>query len=77
MGLIGVVVIGARKKSRKKAAILGTLSLMAVLMAAGCGGHSQPLPVAVSGTPSGTSTVTVTGATNGSTRSTTFTLTVN
>jgi hypothetical protein len=77
MGLIGVVVIGACRKSRKKSAILGTLSLMVVLMAVGCGGHSQQLPVTVPGTPLGTSTVTVTGSTTGSTHSTTFTLTVN
>jgi hypothetical protein len=77
MGLIGVVVIGGRRKSRKKAAILVTLSLMAVLMAVGCGGHSQQTPSTVPGTPSGTSRVTVTGSTTGSTHSTTFTLTVN
>jgi hypothetical protein len=77
MGLIGVVVIGASKKGRKKAIILGALSLMVVLMAIGCGGHSQPTPVTVPGTPAGTSTVTVTGSTTGFTHSTTFTLTVN
>ena len=71
MGLVGVVVVGVRRKSRR-ALILGALSLLIMLMAIGCGGrHETP------GTPSGTSTVTVTGSTTGFTHSTTFTLTVN
>jgi uncharacterized repeat protein (TIGR01451 family) len=71
-GLIGVVLIGARKRNRKAAAILGALSLMAVLLALGCGGKPT-----TPGTPQGTSTVTVTATTAGATHSTTFTLTVN
>src|SRR5207237_1098124 len=75
MGLIGVVVIGASKKRRKKTMVLGALALMIVLMAIGCGGKHTP--VTVPGPPAGTSTVTVTGSTTGFTHSTTFTLTVN
>ncbi len=75
MGLIGVVVMGARKKGRKKAIILGAFALMVVLMAIGCGGKHTP--VTTPGTPPGTSTITVTGSTTGFTHSTTFTLTVN
>jgi hypothetical protein len=72
MGFIGVVFVGVRRKSRRKALILGAFSLIVLLMAMGCGGH-QPTP----GTPRGTSTVTVTGSTTSFTHSTTFTLTVN
>jgi len=75
LGLIGTVFIGAHKKSRKVAGILGALSVMVVLLVVGCGG--QRTPVTVPGTPAGTSTVTVTGSTTGFTHSTTFTLTVN
>lgn len=77
MGLIGVVVVGACRKTRKKAVILVAFSLLVVLMAIGCGGRSQQTPVAVPGTPAGIFTVTVTGSTTGFTHSTTFTLTVN
>jgi hypothetical protein len=77
MGLVGVVVIGASRKGRRKAAILGAFALMMVLLTLGCGGGSMHTPVTVPGTPTGTSTVTVTGTTTGFTHSTTFTLTVN
>jgi len=71
MGLIGVV-IGVRRKSRRKTLILGALSLMVLLMAIGCGALRQ-----TQGTPSGTNTVTVTGATTSFTHSTSFRLIVN
>jgi hypothetical protein len=80
MGLIGVVVLGARQKSRRKTGILATFSLMLVvmtmLMTISCGGGSIG-STAVSGTPPGTSTVTVTGKTTNFTHSTTLRLTVN
>jgi hypothetical protein len=72
MGSISVVVIGVRRRSRKKALILGAFSLMVLLLAIGCGALQQ-----TPGTPSGATTVTVTGATTSFTHSTTFTLTVN
>ena len=72
-----MVLIGARKKSRKAVVVLGAVSLMVVLLAVGCGGGSMRTPVTVPGTRPGTSTVTVTGTTTGFTHSTTFTLTVN
>ncbi len=75
MGLVGVVMLGAGKKRRKRAVVLGAFALMVVLMSIGCGGKHTP--VTTPGTPQGTSTVTVTGATTGFTHSTTFTLTVN
>ncbi len=73
MGLMGLAVIGARRKNRKKSVVLG-VSLMLVLMIVGCGGRST---VTVPGTPPGTSTVTVTGSTTSFTHSTTLTLTVD
>jgi len=73
MGLMGLVVIGVRRKNRKKSVALG-VSLMLMLTIVGCGGRST---VTVPGTPLGTSTVTVTGATTSFTHSTTLTLTVN
>jgi hypothetical protein len=72
IGLMGMMVAGVRRKSRKKALILGAFSLVVLLMAIGCGALQQ-----TPGTPSGASTVTVTGSTTGFTHSTTFTLTVN
>jgi hypothetical protein len=74
LGLIGVVVLGGRRKSRKKSVVLGAFSLMAVLMTVGCGGRGSQ--ETIPGTPLGTSTVTVTGSTTAFTHSTTFTLTV-
>jgi hypothetical protein len=73
LGLIGVVVLGGRRKSRKKSVALGAFSLMVVLMTVGCGGSSQET---IPGTPLGTSAVTVTGSTTAFTHSITFTLTV-
>jgi hypothetical protein len=75
-GLFGMVVVGVRKKSRKKAVVLATFSLLLMLLMIGCGGGyvgSGTVP----GTPSGTSTVTVTGASTNFTHSTTLRLTVN
>jgi hypothetical protein len=72
MGLIGVVVVGVRRKSRKKAIVLCAFSLLVLLMAIGCGSRQQTPTI-----PSGASTVTVTGSTTSFTHSTTFTLTVN
>jgi len=74
MGWIGVMVLGSRRKARKKTVVLGAFSLLLVLMTAGCGdgGSHSTVP----GTPLGTSTVTVTGANANFTHSTTFTLTV-
>jgi Carboxypeptidase regulatory-like domain/MBG domain len=78
LGLMGVIVMGSRKKGRRAVVILGALSLMAVLLAVGCGGSPQPHnPVTVPGTPAGTSTITVSGSTTSFTHSTTFTLTVD
>jgi hypothetical protein len=75
LGLIGLVVVGARKK--KTSVILGALSLMIILVASGCGGKSQSMATPVAGTPASTSTVSVTAATAGSTHSASFLLTVN
>ena len=72
MGLIGLVVVGVHRKSRKRALILGACSLTVLLMAIGCGARQQ-----TPGIPSDTSTVTVTASTTSFTHSTTFTLTVN
>ncbi len=47
LGLIGMVLIGARKKSRKAVGVLGAVSLMVVLLAVGCGGGSMRTPVTV------------------------------
>ncbi|HLJ28389.1 MAG TPA: carboxypeptidase regulatory-like domain-containing protein [Candidatus Angelobacter sp.] len=75
LGLIGLVVVGARRK--QTSVILGALSLMIILVASGCGGRSQSMAIPVAGTPAGTSTVSVTAATAGSTHSASFLLTVN
>jgi len=72
MGLIAVIVIGVRRKSRRKNPILGAFSLMVLLMAIGCGAFRQ-----TQGTPSGANIVTLTGATSSFTHSTSFRLTVN
>jgi hypothetical protein len=72
IGMIGVVAIGVRRKSRRKPFFLAVLSLMLVLMFIGCGGRPE-----TPGTPTGTSIITVTGSTTGLAHSTTFTLTVN
>ncbi|HXO38128.1 MAG TPA: hypothetical protein VN872_05800, partial [Candidatus Acidoferrum sp.] len=77
LGLVGVVLMGGRKKGRRKAGILGFLGMAVVLLAIGCGGRSAQPPTTVPGTPQGTSVITVTGSTAGFTHSTTFTLTVN
>jgi Carboxypeptidase regulatory-like domain/MBG domain len=77
LGLVGVVLMSGRRKSRKTAGILGFLAMIVVLTAVGCGGRSVQPPTTVSGTPQGTSTITVTGSNAGFTHSTTFTLTVN
>jgi hypothetical protein len=72
MGLIGVVISGARKKSRCKTT-LGIVAFVVMLLSVGCGSVSFPR---TQGTPIGTSTVTVTGSTGTFTHSTTLTLTV-
>jgi hypothetical protein len=77
LGLVGVVLMGGRKKGRRKAGILGFLGMAVVLLAIGCGGRSAQPPTTVPGTPQGTSVITVTGSTAGFTHSTTFMLTVN
>ena len=74
MGLMGVVVLGVRRKSRRKALLLAAFSLIVTLMGAGCGGHSEP---SVSGTPPGTYTVTVTGSNASFIHSASLRLTVN
>jgi hypothetical protein len=77
LGLVGVVLVGGRKKGRRKAGMLGFFAITMVLLSVSCGGHSsQPPPTTVLGTPQGTSTISVTGSTTGFTHSTTFTLTV-
>lgn len=72
-GAMGLVLIGTRKKNRRRLATFAilTLALMGVLLS-GCGGHKS-----TPGTPTGAFTVTAT-ATNGAgvAHSTTFTLTV-
>jgi hypothetical protein len=75
-GLFGMVVVGVRKKSRKKAVVLATFSLILMLLMIGCGGGHVGSGT-VPGTPSGTSTVTVTGASTHFTHSATLRLTVN
>jgi hypothetical protein len=75
MGLVGMVILGGRRKTSKKSIALGAFSLMIVLMTIGCGGGGSSLHT-VPGTPPGTSTVTVTGSTAAFTHSTTFTLIV-
>jgi len=74
MGLIGMVILGGRRKNYKKSIALGAFSLMILLMTIGCGGGSTLHTVP--GTPPGTSTVTVTGSTTAFTHSTTFNLIV-
>ena len=74
MGLIGLVVVGVRRKSRKRVVILGAFSLMVLLMTMGCGAL-QTGPGIV-GTPPGTFTVTMTGSNASFTHSTTVMLTV-
>jgi hypothetical protein len=74
MVLIGVVVLGGRRKTHKKNIALGAFWLMIVLMNVGCGGGSSLHTVP--GAPPGTSTVTVTGSTTTFTHSTTFNLIV-
>jgi hypothetical protein len=77
LGLVGVVLVGGRKKGRRKAGVLAFFAITMVLLAVSCGGHSsQPPPTTVLGTPQGTSTISVTGSTTGFTHSTTFKLTV-
>ena len=81
MGLIGVVVVRGRRKSRRKAGILATFALivllMTVMMTVSCGGGGTIGSGTVSGTPPGTSTVTVSGTNANFTHSTTLRLTVN
>jgi hypothetical protein len=72
LGLIGVVVVGVRTKSRKRGLVLLAFSLGILLTAIGCATARQ-----IQGTPSGTVTVTVTGSTASFTHVTTLTLTVN
>ena len=74
MGLIGLVVVGVRQKSRKKVVILGALSLMVLLLTMGCG--ALQTGAGIVGTPPGTFTVTLTGSNASFTHSTTVTLTV-
>jgi hypothetical protein len=72
MGLVGMVVVGLGKGSRRLL-IPGALAILILLIVvAGCGGHQG-----TAGTPPGTSTVTVTGSTTSFIHATTFTLTVN
>ena len=75
MGLMGLVVVGVRRMSRKRVVILSGFSLIVLMMTMGCGALQTGL--GTTGTPPGTSTVTMTGSTTGFTHSTTFTLTVN
>jgi hypothetical protein len=75
MGLMGLVVVGVRRVSRKRVVILSGFSLIVLMMTMGCG--ALQTGAGAIGTPPGTSTVTMTGSTTGFTHSTTFTLTVN
>ena len=72
MGLVGLFVVGVRRKRRKGGQALGALLLVLVMTSLGCGAHRETV-----GTPLGTSTVTVTGSTTNFTHTTTFKLTVN
>jgi hypothetical protein len=75
VGLIGLVLVGVRGKSRttRKRLLLVVFSFMVLLMTMGCG--ALQVTPGTAGTPSGTFTVTMTGS-NASFTSTTFTLTV-
>jgi hypothetical protein len=73
-GLLGMVVVGVRRKSGK-AVVLATFSLVLMLLMIGCGGGHVGSGT-VPGTPSGTSTVTVTGTSTHFTHSATLRLTV-
>lgn len=72
MGMVGIVVVGVRRKSQRKIVVLGAFTLLLLLTVVGCGAHPE-----TSGTLAGTSTVTVTGSTSSFTHSTTISLTVN
>jgi Subtilase family len=74
IGLMGIVLMGARKRNRKAAAGLGSLVLMAMLLTLTSCGSSKPTPMP--GTPPGTSTITVTATSTAQTKSATFTLVV-
>lgn len=74
-GLIGIVVIGSKRKSRKATVILSALLLILMLLpAVGCGSSSAVAPPR---TPAGTYTITVSGTNGTATHTTTFNLTVN
>jgi uncharacterized repeat protein (TIGR01451 family) len=74
LGLLGIMVIGARRKNRKALAIFIAMALMVLMAMIGCGG-SKPAPQP--GTPPGTYTVTTTATSPNVTKSTTFTLVVH
>ncbi|MFB3915765.1 MAG: hypothetical protein ACE14M_03490 [Terriglobales bacterium] len=74
-GMIGIVLLGTRKRNREATVILTAFLLMLILLPVmGCGSSSVPPPPR---TPSGTSTVTVTATSSSVVHTTTFNLTVN
>jgi hypothetical protein len=74
IGLIGIVLMGVRKRNPKSAVVLGVLASMAmVLTLTSCGGSHHTSP----GTPPGTYTITVTATSStNTTKTATFTLVV-
>jgi cytochrome bd-type quinol oxidase subunit 2 len=75
LGLVGVVLIGSRRKNRKAGYIFTAMALMLMLALAGCGGSHTP--VTHPGTPPGSYTVTTTATSPNVSHATTFTLVVN
>ncbi|HYL93444.1 MAG TPA: hypothetical protein VEW69_09835, partial [Alphaproteobacteria bacterium] len=77
LGLVGIVLVGTRRRNRKKVVGLAALSLvLGLLLVNGCGG-SKHVPVTNPGTPPGSYTITTTATSPNVTKSTTFTLVVN
>jgi uncharacterized repeat protein (TIGR01451 family) len=73
LGLIGIVMIGRRRKNRKTVVVFIAAGLMMLLALAGCGGSSINT---ATGTPAGSYPVTVTATAGATTQSTNFTLVV-
>ncbi len=73
LGLIGIVMIGRRRKNRKTVVVFIAAGLMMLLALAGCGGSSINT---ATGTPAGSYPVTVTATAGTTTQSTNFTLVV-
>jgi len=72
LGLIGIVVIGRRRRSPKSILVFTATAVMMLLALAGCGSSKN----LATGTPAGTYTVTVTATAGATAQSTNFTLVV-